>query len=278
MLPGIYEFAWDEGHIIFLGIFYSVVAIVVSTLVISVVRALRRARARGVEAAVWHADFEELPERDRRCRHELAGEIASRVCGNGFDCRHCSEHPEFLAAAAASPLPPAEANVVVAGFSVPGDRLYHRGHTWVREEDDGTLAVGLDDLGAHLMGRPDAIELPPVGTRLVANGTAWRATKRGVSVRVLAPVDGEVVAIGGPDDDWSLRLRPDGERADVRHLLSAAEARPWMLREVERLQLALATEGVGAALADGGVPVDDLASAIPADQFDDVCGLFFLEP
>jgi hypothetical protein len=94
----------------------------------------------------------------------------------------------------------------------------------------------------------------------------------------MSPIEGEVVALGGADDDWTLKIRPVGERADTRHLLSVAEARPWMLREVERLQFALAADGVGAALADGGTPVDDLAAVIPADRFDDVCGVVFLEP
>jgi glycine cleavage system H protein len=277
MLPGIYEFAWDEGHIIFLGIFYSVVVVVLSTVAIALLRAIRRAGTRDPELARWHADFEDLPARDRRCRHELSGEVASRSCENCFACRDCPDHAKFVAAAASAP-PQIPAPATVAGFALPADRLYHRGHTWVREEADGTLTVGLDDLGGHLMGNPDAIELPPPGARLVANGTAWKATKRGVTVRVMSPIEGEVLQLGGEGDDWILKLRPEGDRADTRHLLSAAEARPWMLREVERLQLALASDGVGAALADGGTPVDDLASVIPADKLDDVCGMLFLEP
>lgn len=278
MLPGIYEFAWDEGHIIFLGIFYSVVIVVLTTVVIALLRAIRHARTRNAELALWHADFEDLPARDRRCRYELTGEVASRACENCFDCRHCADHPHFVAAAASAVAATAPQSDTVAGFALPSDRLYHRGHTWVREEADGTMTIGLDDLGAHLMGTPDAAELPRIGARLVANGTAWKATKRDVTVRVMSPIEGELLAIGGEGDDWILRLRPEGERADTRHLLSAAEARPWMLREVERLQLALATDLVGAALADGGVPVDDLASVIPPDKLDDVCGMLFLEP
>jgi glycine cleavage system H protein len=279
VLPGIYEFAWDEGHIIFLGIFYSVVVVVLSTVVIALLRALHRSGKGSEEAAAWHADFEDLPARDRRCRHELTGEVPSRTCENCFDCRHCADHPRFVAAAAtAAPLAAATLGPTVAGFAVPADRLYHRGHTWVREESDGTLTVGLDDLGSHLMGRPDAIELPSPGAKLVANGTAWKATRNGVTVRVMSPIEGEVLAIGGKNDDWILKIRPEGDRADTRHLLSAAEARPWMLREADRLHLALATDIVGAALADGGVPVDDLAAVIPADKFDDVCGMLFLEP
>jgi hypothetical protein len=51
-----------------------------------------------------------------------------------------------------------------------------------------------------------------------------------------------------------------------------------MLREMERLQMALAIDGMGPTLADGGVPIDDMSSAIPDDQLDEVCGLMFLEP
>ena len=40
MLPGIYEFDWDAGHIIFLGAFYSVLTIVLVTLTIASLRAI----------------------------------------------------------------------------------------------------------------------------------------------------------------------------------------------------------------------------------------------
>lgn len=163
------------------------------------------------------------------------------------------------------------------GFVVPDDRLYHRGHTWVREEEDGALTIGLDDLGAHILGRPDELWMPEIGTRLVANGKAWHASKGGAHVRVLAPVDGEVIAIGCPAEGWYLKIRPENDCADTRHLLTAAEARPWMMREAERLQMAVSGE-LGAALADGGVPVDDLSAAIPRERLDDVFGAMFLEP
>ncbi len=274
MFPGIHDFAWDAGHIIFLGIFYSVLVVVAATMLIAVRRAFQSFRARRADALRWHADFADLPATARRCRHELAGEIASRQCPNGFDCRQCEEHPRFVAART-TPLQLGEPRV--AGFELPADRLYHRGHTWVRQEEDGTMTVGLDDLGSHLLGNPDALQMPPVGTFLETNGSGWEARKNGVPVRLLAPIDGEVIAVGSPQHGWYLKIRPDGE-VDTRHLLTAAEARPWLLREVERLQMAMATDGVGAALADGGVPIDDLSVAIPTDRMDDVYGMLFMHP
>lgn len=277
MFPGIYDFRWDAGHIIFLGAFYAVLATVVSMFALALVRTIRDFRRGRASSLIWHADFADLPAADRRCRHELMGEVDERVCENGFDCRRCAEHPKFIAARTAAKLSTTELEPRVGGFALPSDRLYHRGHTWVRQEEDGTMTVGVDDLARHLVGdRMDVIP-PSVGARLVANGAGWAVRKDGHRIRVLSPVDGEVVAIGGPDDDWVLRLRPVGE-SDTRHLLSFEEARVWMLREVEKLHAALAVDGLGATLADGGLPIEDLSDAIPTRRMEDVVGQVFLEP
>lgn len=276
MFPGIYDFHWDAGHIIFLGIFYTVLAVVLTTMVIALRRGVRDFRSHRAEALRWHADFEDLPASARRCRHELTGETPSRECPNGFDCRRCQEHLRFVAARGGADLPFDEPRI--GGLSVPADRLYHRGHTWVHQEDDGTLTIGLDDLGARLVGKADAVVLPEPGARVTTNGVGWEVRRNGIPVRILAPVDGEVVALGGPDDRWVLRVRPDEQPPDTRHLLTPAEAAPWLLREFDRLQSAIAPEPVGAALADGGVPLDDLTPAIPKDRIDDVYGMVFLHP
>lgn len=269
MFPGIYEFTWDAGHIIFLGAFYSVLTIVVSTLVIATIRAISDARHHHVDHIRWHAEFDDLPASARACRHELIGQVAVRKCGNGFDCRSCTEHPKF------GPVPAPSRDEFVAGFEVPADRLYHRGHTWVMKEEDGTVTVGLDSLAARLLGTPDTVELPEVGAHVTTNGTAWRATKNGADVRVLAPIDGEVISVGGPSEAWYLKIRPTW--LDTRHLLTPVEARAWMLREVERLEIALAPASVGPVLADGGAPLDDFSKVIPREQYDAVCGAMMLE-
>ena len=62
MFPGIYDFKWDAGHIVFLGIFYTVLAVVLTTMTVAFGRALRAFRERRVEALRWHADFDDLPE------------------------------------------------------------------------------------------------------------------------------------------------------------------------------------------------------------------------
>ena len=277
MLPWNYGFHWNLGHIIFLGAFYLVLMTVMATLLAAARRSRRAILDHRVEQIGWHADFHELPPRDRVCRHVLTGEFKSRECPHAFDCRECETHAKLIER---HPLKAAEQpEEELFGMTFPLDRYYHRGHTWVHPEADGTVTIGLDDLGARLLGKPETIDLPQAGARLEANGTAFRARKGDADVRVLSPVDGEVVATGGPDAAWYLKVRPAaaGEAA-FRHLLRGAEIRPWLLREMERLQKAISPTQGAYTMADGGVLVADIAGSCPQADWDAVCGEMFLEP
>jgi hypothetical protein len=262
------------AHTIFLGAFFTVASIVVLTVLNALWRshtAMRRGRTDEIR---WHSDFHDLSAADRTCRHVLAREFQHRECPNAFDCRKCEVHAKWVAQH--PPLPAEDDDVF--GMSFPRDRYYHRGHMWARPESDGTVTIGLDDLGCRLIGAPDSIDLPAPGTHIEANGTAFRARRREANVRVLSPVDGEVVETGSVDRDYLLRVKPAGGHCDMRHLLAGWEVRPWMMREMERLQLALSIDGTRATLADGGVPVADLAASCPQADWDAVCGEMFLEP
>ena len=275
MLPWNYGFHWNTGTIVFMGAFYIVLAIVAAT-VLSALQRSRRALAAGkTEQIRWHSDFHDLPAGDRVCRHVLTGEFQHRECPYAFDCRECEKHAQLIAARPVGQ--PAEQEV--CGMEFPLDRFYHRGHTWARPEANGTVTVGLDELGSRLVGTPDSVELPQPGTRVLVNGTAFRIRKRGADVRLLSPVDGEVVATGGVSRGWYLKVKPLERRFDPRHLLRGAEIHPWVMREMERLQLALSAEGATCAtLADGGVPVADIGAGYPEADWDAVCGKMLLEP
>jgi glycine cleavage system H protein len=274
MFPWNYGFHWSAGSALFLGAFYSVVAIVAASVIAALVRARRAARD-GREGEVrWHAEFHDLPAADRLCRHMLTGEFRYRECPNAFDCRQCETHARLLEIHPKAS--PAESEEEVFGMAFPFDRLYHRGHTWVRPEPDGTVTIGLDDLGRRLIGAPDRVELPAPGTHVATHGPAWRIYKRNAAVRVLSPVDGAVIESNENEPGGLLRVKPDGTSSDLRHLLLPCEVKPWLLREMERLQLALSAEGAP-ALADGGVPVEDISANYPHADWDTVCGKMFLQ-
>jgi hypothetical protein len=274
VFPWNYGFHWSAGTVIFLGAFYTVLVVVATTVLSALWRSRRAIRAGQAEHIRWHSDFHDLAPRDRDCRHVLTGEFKKRECPNAFDCRECETHRKLI-----EKHPPAaiqEPEEEIFGMTFPLDRFYHRGHTWARPEPDGVIAVGLDDLGTRLIGTPDALDLPQPGIRVHANGTAFRVKKRDADVRVLSPVDGVVVETGGPDRGWYVRIRPE-PLVDVRHLLAGSEVKPWLMREMERLQIALALEGAAPTLADGGVPVADIAACYPEADWDAVCGKMFLQ-
>ncbi len=272
MFPWNYGFHWGPGTLIFLGAFYTVLVVVAATVVSALLRT-RRALRHEPEQIRWRADFHDLPVHDRVCRHVFTGEFQSRACPNAFDCRVCETHKKLVDKR--PPTPVAEPEEEICGMSFPLDRFYHRGHTWAHLEADGSMTVGLDDLGQRLLGTPDSLELPRPGARVRANGQAFRVRKRSADVRVLAPVDGEVLETGGPGRGWYLRLKPD--TLDVRHLLRGREVQPWVMREIERLQLSLVRQNATPTLADGGVPVDDMPASCPDANWDDVCGDMFLQ-
>jgi hypothetical protein len=277
MFPWNYGFHWGMASYIFLGAFYTVLVVVVTTLVAAFLRAHRDLRGNAGESIRWESDFHDLSGADRACRHVLTGEFKRRECPNAFDCRECVTHAKLIAHRPVAP--PAAAESEIFGMSFPADRLYHRGHTWAHLEADGTVTIGLDDLGARLIGTPDSVILPEPGAQVRTNGTAFRVRRREADVRILSPVDGEVVEAGGVDRPYFLRVKPIDGKMDTRHLLRGGEVKPWLMREMERLQMALTMEGASApSLADGGVPVRDIAAAYPQTDWDAVCGEMFLEP
>jgi glycine cleavage system H lipoate-binding protein len=285
MFPGVNGFHWTAGHLIFLGVFYSVVVVIAATLVRSLLRSRKDFDTGKAEAIRWREDFSDLPARDRKCRHELAGEVAERLCDNAFDCRTCLMHPEFERARATRAIKPALREGAL-GFPLPLDRFYHRGHTWVKPQPDGTLLIGLDELGKRMMGAPDRMELPTPGTRIRTNGTAWLAGRNGARLRVLSPIDGTVLDARVPDepllkawnDAWILRVRPDSGNPNLKHLLYGNEVSAWMMKELERLQLLRSSARSAPTLADGGVPVADFAATLDKREWDALCGEMFLEP
>lgn len=213
MFPNVYGWSWTPAHVIFVGVFFAVGLTVALTVLIAWWRAQRDLRAGRADAIRWQEEFHDLPRDFRRCRHEIRGRVPRRECERGFECSACDTHPKLASADGG------------------GDLLYHRGHTWVRPEADGTLRVGLDDLALQMIGPDAKIELPEPGTRVQVHAPLGRVRLNGHEARVLSPVTGDVIQTTGRAE---FRVRPSS--GPLTHLLSGEEALAWQAHEQERLQ------------------------------------------
>jgi len=272
MFPGVDGFHWTVSHILFLSLFFAVAMTIAGTVLSAAWRTARDFHRHQATQLCWESDFAEMPESERRCRHELAGRVGFRKCDNGFDCRHCSQYSQFAPLPAKVPADP-------VGLKYPQDRLYHRGHTWVKPEENGTVTIGLDELADHMIGEPDSIDMPEMCSELELNQTAWRLHKNGNEISLRAPIEGTVVGIGTRNSGWYLKMRPRLDLRDpltLRHLLRGPEVSGWLSRELERLQLQLGPQNTAPALADGGVPLPGLMDAVPEADWDTVLSDTFL--
>ena len=230
MFPGVDGFRWTLGHILFLSLFFAVALTILVTVVSAVWRTVRDFRTNRAIELCWKSDFAELPETERRCRHELAGRVMSRICDNAFDCRHCSNYSQFA-------VQPARGIVHDLGINYSKDRFYHRGHTWVKPEEDGTLTIGPDELAERLIGSPDSITMPDMGTEIETNGTAWQMKKNGKEIRVRAPIEGTVIGYRRPEGRL---VSEDTSAAESKRSGNAASSSPWTRSSL------LAVTGTGA--------------------------------
>jgi glycine cleavage system H protein len=179
---------------------------------------------------------------------------------------------------APSPAPTASEPVWVGGYQLPAGLYYHRGHTWARPEGD-TVVVGLDDFARRLLGNVSAVHLPAVGDWLRQGEVAFGVGQDGRTADLVAPVEGEVVAVNrelsrqpslAADDPfgrgWVLKVRASGLAANLRNLLSGSLARRWMEDSREALDLRLMALS-GSVLQDGGEPVGDFARHVPTEDW-----------
>lgn len=206
-----------------------------------------------------------------------------------------SEEPEAEAAPArkASARAPATLPFVaepvwVAGYQLPDDFHYHRGHTWARPIDDDTVVVGIDDFARQLIGSAERIDLPKSGNRLRQGDVGFSIGLDGRTADLVSPIEGEVIEVNpavtrdpklATEDPygrgWIMKLRSSDLARNLRNLLSGSTARKWTEDARERIELELMALS-GSVLTDGGRPVADFAKHLENEDWHRLVGEFLL--
>lgn len=107
---------------------------------------------------------------------------------------------------------------------LPGDLKYTNEHEWLRQEEDGTVTIGITDHAQGALGDLVYVELPEVGQEVEAGGEMAVVESVKAASDVYAPIGGEVVGVNedlsdDPEkinadpygDGWIVRMQPSGE-------------------------------------------------------------------
>ncbi len=173
-------------------------------------------------------------------------------------------------------------------FHLPERLYYHQGHSWAMPEEGDLIRVGIDDFAQKLVGKVDAIQLPPIGSQVTQGERGWSLRAGEKTIEMLSPVDGKVVGINegllkspeniGKDpygQSWLLKVQSPKVSANLKNLLSGGLAKKWMDGVRESL-LARMNYSLGAVSQDGGVPVDGIARNLDREQWDSIVKEYLL--
>jgi len=111
---------------------------------------------------------------------------------------------------------------------LPGDLKYTNEHEWLRQEEDGTVTIGITDHAQGALGDLVYVELPEVDQEVEAGGEMAVVESVKAASDVYAPIAGQVVAVNealsdDPElinadaygDGWIVRMKPSGDAGDT---------------------------------------------------------------
>ena len=176
---------------------------------------------------------------------------------------------------------------IVAGVALPEGLLYHPGHTWAMDQGNGRIRVGMDEFAASLLGPVQRLEVPQRGRWLRQGDKGWTAVSERGQAPMLAPAEGEIVAVNdqalaNPDSvsndpygaGWLMEIFSPDTQVSFRNLLSGALARHWMEESVAELRQALSPRVMVTAL-DGGRIAPGLVTNLPQEKWRELTRQFF---
>lgn len=119
--------------------------------------------------------------------------------------------------------------------NIPADLKYVASHEWLRQEEDGTITVGITHHAQDLLGDIVYVELPEVGTNVEVDAEIAVVESVKAASDVYAPIAGEIVEINNAIVDapetvnedpygegWFFKIKP-ANASDYESLMDADE-------------------------------------------------------
>jgi glycine cleavage system H lipoate-binding protein len=177
---------------------------------------------------------------------------------------------------------------LVDWFKLMDNYYYHQGHSWLHHDKKGVVRIGIDDFAQKLVGKPQKINLPDVGTKIYQGEIGMQVQIEGKNIDFLSPVDGEVIALNHElmqhpelinqepyEKGWFLEVKSERLGANLKNLLYGTIARAWIEDTVNNLNTSI-SKNYGIVLQDGGTITNGFVKELAPDNWDILAGEFFL--
>ncbi len=111
---------------------------------------------------------------------------------------------------------------------LPGDLKYTKEHEWLRQEEDGSVTIGITDHAQSALGDLVYVELPEVDQDVESGGEMAVVESVKAASDVYAPLGGTIIQVNEALSDdpekinadpygegWIVRLQPSGDAGDT---------------------------------------------------------------
>jgi len=136
--------------------------------------------------------------------------------------------------------------VDVNNYRFPTELYYNERHLWVQKKEDGTLIIGIDDLGQKLAGKISVITLMEEGRSIDAGKTFGVMESMKWVERLRSPVSGIIIEVNSQlmsrpqtvNEDpyglgWMVKIRATGDvDEELSRLVSGEAIKNWAIKEV----------------------------------------------
>ena len=250
-----------------------------------------------------------IPEGELNCIWVDAGLMSYKLCDRNFECDDCPfdqvMRQKSIPASAFTRTGKAASDVsgakvrfkqdsmldVIRGIfggpfslSPPSDRIYSRGHVWLKKTATNTYRIGIDHFAAGLLEGVGSIVLPQTGTSIFKdNPCAWMTCEEG-TIAVQSPVDGkmksmnpkvmESVAIVGQDPygtGWISEISCFDESpascVDASTIESVSREQFTGLKQKLMTEFDNRPPSIGATLMDGGIRPRNLKDLLGTSRY-----------
>jgi len=146
----------------------------------------------------------------------------------------------------------------------PKDFYYHNGHAWAKLEEKDVVKLGLDDLTQKVIGKVEAIEIPPVGDSISQGKVAWKLYHGKRKLGQLSPLGGRVIEVNEKlkedpslinqspyEEGWILKIKPNNLGEELPELMDSLQMKIHFDQVKAKLRSSLEHESLGTVYGDG---------------------------